>query len=101
MKIPRFPGRTPRGEPRIVIVDHLRHSQPKRAGIFKRAEVVDYDSPEGVVREYHYKGSKIPEYRLRKTGEKVNIEFSFSMLSDLERYFHDTWGNSDIGDSGI
>lgn len=70
-------------KPRIVIIDTLSHSDQKRAGIFKNILVTDYDSPEGTVREY-YRNKKVPEYKILKTKEPVNVIFSHSMIEDMD-----------------
>ena len=84
-------------KPRVVIVDHLQHGEPKKIGLFGRTTICDYMSPEGLVREYHRKGDKVPEYRILKTGEKVKVNFSFSMIEDMDDYFNTDMSN-DFGD---
>jgi hypothetical protein len=86
--------------PRIIVVDHLNAGPPKKRGFFRKVTTCDYNSPEGVVRESFRKGMKEPEYRLRKTGEIVQISFSFTGLSDLEEYFHDMYGIGEFGGIG-
>ena len=73
-------------EPRTITVDHLHAGQPHKVGLFKRTLVCDYDSPEGTVREFNKGKHKNPEYKLLKTGEKVKINFSFTIIEDLEKF---------------
>lgn len=82
--------------PRTVMVDHLCCSGPRKVGLFKRTIVCDYESPEGIVREYHKRGR--PGYKLLKTGERVNVNFSSTYLEDLNGFYDiDCFSNYGLG----
>ena len=77
--------KTPR-QPRTIFVDHLKHGeQIIRGGIFrKKAMTCDYDSPEGIVREFYYGNNKKPEYKILKTGELVLPFFTHAMIEEMD-----------------
>jgi len=59
---------------KTIELDHLKCSEPREIGLFRKHLIQDYETKKGIVREYTYMNKK-PKYRLLKTREPVKVEF--------------------------
>lgn len=59
---------------KTVLLNHLRHSQPRQIGFLKRKTVTDYETSLGIVREISVE-DRLPQYKLMSTKEPVKVEF--------------------------
>lgn len=59
---------------RTVMISHLKCSPPKKCSLFGKTIVQDYDTNNGIVREFSHP-NRMPKYKLMKTREPINVEF--------------------------